>query len=353
MFKQLSNFNRRAINPAKILVALLFAFATLAFLPDVLSAQDFSGLFEKIDPSVVTINTVELVGTERGPQRQSAVGSGVIIDDEGLIMTAAHVVQTADAIQVKFADGETVLAQVVSSVRAADVALLKVEKIPESAAVAKMGDSDAVKTGSVSLVIGAPLGVEHSLSVGHVSGKANRPMIVGGTPLRLIQTDAAINHGNSGGPMFNPEGEVIGIVSHILSQGGGSDGIGFAVAINEAQSILLEGTPFWTGFEGQMLAAPVAKIFNVPQESGLLVERVLTGSLADKAGIKGGIARVDLQGQTLWVGGDIILEIQNIVCNSPHDFTSIKESIDSLKPDSKISMKVLRGGKVVDLFVQL
>lgn len=153
--------------------------------------------------------------------------------------------------------------------------------------------------------------------------------------------------------MFNEQGEVIGIVSHIMSESGGSDGIGFAVAINEAQTILLKGTPFWTGFEGQMLPPPVAAIFNVPQRSGLLVERVLAGSSADKAGLKGGIARVDLQGQTLWVGGDVILKILNVVCESPHDFVTIKDRIEALEPGSKVSLKVLRAGKVVELSVQL
>ena len=260
---------------------------------------------------------------------------------------------TADRIQIKFVGGETIPAQVVSSVQGADVALLKVEKLPSSAVVANMGDSGAVKTGSISLVIGAPLGVEHSLSIGHISGKASRPLIAGGAALRLIQTDAAINHGNSGGPMFNDKGEVIGIVSHILSESGGSVGIGFAVAINEAKTILLDGTPFWTGFEGRMLPPAVAKMFNVTQNSGLLVERVLSGSLADKAGLKGGQAKIELLGQDLWIGGDIILEIQNTACESPHDFATIRQSIDSLQPGDKVTMKVLRGGKAVELTVEL
>jgi len=182
------------------------------------SAQDFSNLFEKIDPSVVTITTQELVGSDGGTQQRGGIGSGFIIDDEGLIMTAAHVVHTADKVFVKFVGGETVPAEVVSSVRGADLALLKVEGIPATASVATMGISNEAKTGSVSLVIGAPLGVEHSLSIGHISGKAIRPTIAGGTPLHLIQTDASINPGNSGGPLFNEQGEVIGIVSHILTK---------------------------------------------------------------------------------------------------------------------------------------
>jgi len=179
------------------LVALV---VTLGLFATPTSAQDFSGLFERIDPSVVTIRTQETVGG--GAQQKGGIGSGVIIDDSGLIMTAAHVVHTADKIFVKFVGGETVTAEVVSSVRGADLALLKVEHIPASGSVAQMGTSDTVKTGSISLVVGAPLGVEHSLSIGHISGKATRPTISGGTPLRLIQTDASINPGNSGGPLF-------------------------------------------------------------------------------------------------------------------------------------------------------
>ena len=331
----------------------LIAIAGSGFFATPVSAQDFSGLFETIDPSVVTIQTQELVGSKRGLQQQGGIGAGVIIDDKGLIMTAAHVVHTADKIQVKFVGGETVTAQVVSSVRGADLALLKVESLPSSAAVAKMGISDQVKTGSIGIVIGAPLGVEHSLSIGHISGKATRPTIAGGAPLRLIQTDASINHGNSGGPLFNDQGEVIGIVSHILSESGGSDGIGFAIAIDEAKTVLLEGTPFWTGFEGQVLQPPIAKIFNVAQNSGILVERVLAGSLADKAGLKGGQVKAEILGQSLWVGGDIILEIQGTVCKTSHDVCSIRETIDTLEPGEEVTMKVLRGGEIVELAVQL
>jgi len=121
----------------------------------------------------------------------------------------------------------------------------------------------------------------------------------------------------------------------------------------EAKTILLEGTPFWSGFEGQVLPPPIAKMFNVAQKSGLLVERVLTGSLADKAGLKGGSAKVEILGQSLWVGGDIILEIQDTTCESPHDVCTVRETIDSFKSGDKVTMKILRGGAILDLVVQL
>jgi len=146
---------------------------------------------------------------------------------------------------------------------------------------------------------------------------------------------------------------VIGIVSHILTKSGGSDGIGFAIAIDEAKTILLEGTPFWTGFEGQVLQPQIAKMFNVAQESGILVERVLSGSLADKAGLKGGHVKVEILGQKLWVGGDIILEIQDTVCKTPHDVCAARESIETLEPGDNVTMKVLRGGNIIELAVQL
>jgi len=313
--------------------------------------QDFSSLFSKVDPSVVTIHTKELVGNQRGIQSQRGLGSGVLIDDKGLVMTAAHVVHTADDIQVKFVGGEVVKAQVISSIQGADVALLQVESIPDSASVAKLGDSSKVKIGEQALVIGAPLGVEHSLSVGHISGKATRAIVVGGSALRLIQTDASINRGNSGGPLFNKLGEVIGIVSHILSgSGGGSDGIGFAVAINEAKKILLDGSAFWTGFEGQMLPPEIAAMFNVPQNTGLMVERVDKNSLAGKAGLLGGQTKVKILGRNLWIGGDVILAIQNVKCTKP-DCPIIHKSLNSLAPEEKVSLKVLRAGKVIEILV--
>ena len=148
---------------------------------------------------------------------------------------------------------------------------------------------------------------------------------------------------------------MIGIVSHILSESGGSDGIGFAVAINEAKRILLEGTAFWTGFEGEILPPEIAKILNVKQGKGLLVQRVRKGSLADKAGLKGGKAKIKLLGKDLWIGGDIILEIQDTICETSHCFVSIRESksIDGLKPGDEVTIKVLRAGEVVDLVVRL
>ena len=316
-------------------------------------AQDFSSLYERLNPSVVTILTTETVFSDGRVSTGQGLGSGVVIDAEGLVITAAHVVGSAESITVKTFDGQLIKADVISSVATADVALLKLETAPVGINVAAMGDSDKVKTGDQVLVIGAPFGIEHSLSVGHISGKQNRGMILSGQELEFLQTDAAINTGNSGGPMFNTDGQVIGIVSSILTKAGGFDGIGFAASINPTKDILFEGSSFWTGFEGVFMNETLARIFNVPAAGGVLVQRVVSNSAADKAGLKGGRAKIELLGRSLWIGGDIILEIQNTVCKSSHDVRSIRETIGSFEAGDKVMMKVLRGGEVIELAVQL
>ena len=214
-----------------------------------------------------------------------------------------------------------------------------------------MGDSDKVKTGDQVLVIGAPFGIEHSLSVGHISGKQNRGMILSGQELEFLQTDAAINTGNSGGPMFNTDGQVIGIVSSILTKAGGFDGIGFAASINPTKDILFEGSSFWTGFEGVFMNETLAKIFNVPAAGGVLVQRVVSNSAADKAGLKGGFLKAKLLGGEIWVGGDIILSIEHESCTTMHNFDTIKAKLSQMATDETINMTVLRGGEKIELAI--
>ena len=233
--------------------------------------------------------------------------------------------------------------------RGADVALIKAEKIPENSVIASLGDSDKTETGAPAFVIGNPFGIEHSLSIGHISGSQTRPVIAAGQPLKVIQTDAAVNQGNSGGPLFNEHGEVIGIVSHILSKGGGFDGIGFAVAINEAKTILLEQSPLWTGFEASLISEDVATMLNVPQKSGLLVQHVRRNSWAHRAGLRGGTDLIAFRGKEVLVGGDIILEIKETVCDCTKSFAHIRDSLDSLPEGEAVKVKVLRGGKIVEL----
>ncbi|QWX85176.1 trypsin-like peptidase domain-containing protein [Cellulophaga sp. HaHaR_3_176] len=314
-----------------------------------LNAQDLSTLFDELDPSVVTIEVVEYKVKDQKINASGGLGSGVIINKEGFIITAAHVVESANEVSVKLKNGVSFEADVISSSTAADLALLKLRVVPSNLKPAKIGNSSSSKIGEQILVIGAPLGLEHSLSVGHLSRKMKKNIISNGEMAGFLQTDASINQGNSGGPMFNMNGELIGIVSFILSNSGGFEGLGFAVEIDTAKKVLFDVNSFWTGFDGLFLNEGLAGIFNTPQTSGVLVQRVTPKSFAHKIGLKPGIIQAEILGQKLWLGGDIILSIQGLSCNAPHDLGNIKKQIENLKIGNKVLIEVLRKGKVVML----
>ena len=225
------------------------------------TTQTLAEVFKRVNPAVVEIHTKEtdLPPVPMGqPVSVGGLGSGVLISPDGKILTAAHVVQTADAIEVEFLTGETLRATVLSSEPSADVALLQLEKAPRGPFVAKIGDSDAIEIGAPVFVVGAPLGASHTLTVGYISARRKpNDTLNGMSRAEFFQTDAAINQGNSGGPLFNMQGEVIGIVSHILSHSGGSEGLGFAVTSKVARQ-LLERKSFWSGLGGYMLSGTMA-----------------------------------------------------------------------------------------------
>jgi len=325
------------------------AFLFILYSSPNLNAQDLSTLFTQLDPSVVTIEVVEYKVKDQQINTSGGLGSGVIINKEGFIITAAHVVESANEVSVKLQNGVSFKADVLASSTAADVALLKLRIVPTNLKPAKSGNSSSSKIGEQILVIGAPLGLEHSLSVGHISRKMKKNVISNGEMAGFIQTDASINHGNSGGPMFNMNGELIGIVSFILSNSGGFEGLGFAVDIDTAKKVLFDVNSFWTGFDGLFLSEGLAGIFNTPQPSGVLIQRVTPNSFADKIGLKPGVIQAEILGQKLWLGGDIILSIQGLSCNAPHDLGNIKTQIESLKVGDKVLIEVLRKGKILPL----
>src|SRR5262245_1946473 len=195
-------------------------------------AQDAEEVYRNVNPSVVMITAKgrDVVST-RGLVTFSEIGSGVLISADGKVMTAAHVVHAMDEILVEFLGGETVPARIIASEPAADLSLLKLARVPAGAQPARLGDSDKVRVGQQVLIIGAPYGLSHSFSAGWISAKWRPNTAYREMPLaEFFQTTATINTGNSGGPMFNMAGEVIGIVSHNISRSGGSDGLGFAVS---------------------------------------------------------------------------------------------------------------------------
>jgi len=308
---------------------------------------NFADLYETHSESVVTVYTASLTVEDGRQSSSQGIGSGVLIEADQ-ILTASHVIDGAQVIEVLFTDGTRIRADVISSLESSDIALLKLRSSHPAPKVAVLADSDQTRIGSKVFIIGAPFGISQTLSVGHLSGRMNRGLMAGGTPIEFLQTDTAINTGNSGGPMFNTDGEVIGIVSFILSKSGGFDGIGFATAINTAKQALLSSSGVLAGFEGIVLDERMAKTLNFP-EPGLLVQRVFTDSIMGRAGLKAGTVPAEVAGQSLLLGGDLILEINGLVCKTPHDFQLVKASTLALSDDESYAITVFRNGEVVDL----
>ena len=330
----------------------------LAF-PATLQAADkgIADVFKKVNPAVVVVHTVErrLVPQARsGEVSAPGLGSGVLISKDGLVMTAAHVVQTADQVEVEFLSGEKTWAKVVTSSPWEDLALLHLEAPPKKIRPARIGDSDQVEIGDPVFVVGTPYGLSHSLSAGHISarhGGDHKEGAPAGLPGELFQTDAAINQGNSGGPMFNADGEVIGIVSHILSKSGGFEGLGFAITSNEARRVLLEERVLWTGMSGILLKGQLASALQVPEEAGYLVQRVAHNSPAERIGLRPGTIPAVIDGRPLVIGGDIILDVNGIpIAGDPVvQRTKIFESLQAMSKGDKVVVRVLRGGRRTEL----
>jgi S1-C subfamily serine protease len=331
--------------------ALVFAGAVIAWAPSAVEAQDVGQLFRKINPSVVVIRAKgREVSGAKGVTQFTETGSGVLISADGKIMTAAHVVHNMDDIVVEFLGGETVKAHIVASEPDADLSLLQLASVPKSASVAPLGDSDKVSVGDQVVVVGAPYGLSYSLSVGWISAKWAPNTAYRAMPLaEFFQTNATINTGNSGGPMFNMAGEVIGIVSHIISKSGGSEGLGFVVTIKTARYFLLEHRSIWGGLDGTLLTGELAEIFNVPGGTGYLVKNVAKGSPAWDAGILGGDRAATIGGRELVVRGDIILQIAGIAITHAGDMHTIREKLGTMQPGQPFKATVLRAGKIVEL----
>jgi S1-C subfamily serine protease len=309
-------------------------------------------VYKRVQGSVVVIETVQKDLDFQSPGQPVSVGglgSGVLISDDGKVLTAAHVVQAADRIDVQFINGETIPARVLASEPAADLALVQLERKPVGAQVVPLGNSDEVEVGEQIFVVGAPLGVSYSLTVGHISARRQTEDLFGGfLPTEQFQTDAAINQGNSGGPMFNMDGEVIGIVSYIISESGGFEGLGFVITSNMARRLLLEEGRIWSGFQGRVLQGELARIFNVPQDSGVLVEIVADRSIAKALGLQGGTIKAAIGEEKIIIGGDIILEAMGISINES-ERDRIRSRFHDMRSGDEIVVKILRGGEILEL----
>lgn len=326
---------------------------SLLFLSFFVSAQDYSKLYEKLDKSVVIIYSdteqVRAQNNELVSFTSSSLGTGTLINSEGLILTAAHVVNSADELTVEVQGKGQFKAKVLSSYQAADIALIKLITNESDFPAIKIANSEKTKIGEEVFVIGTPYGLSHTLTVGHLSGRRTQKGL-GKGEIEFLQTDAAINQGNSGGPLFNSKGELIGVVSYIETQSGGNEGLGFAASSNMVKRILIEQPTIWFGLEFTVLPTGVAKALNVPQKSGLLIEKVAKQSFADKVGLKGGVLEAEIEGQQMILGGDILLAVGDIyITGDASNYLSMANYLKNVEKGKRISFKILRNGHVIEL----
>lgn len=310
-------------------------------------------VFRRVRPAVVVIATRQKELAPEGRQGfvdMQGLGSGVVISEAGQVLTAAHVVQTAEQIVVSLSESVVVPARVIASSLTSDVALLQLETVPPGLVAARLGDSNRIEVGDPVFVVGHPYGLDHTLTTGVLSAR-RRPKKTSGTMTlhEIFQTDAAVNQGNSGGPMFNMQGEVVGIVSALVSKSGGFEGLGFATPSNVARQLLLDQKAVWTGVDGYFVDGEMAAVLNLPQAAGFLVERVAGNSLGSRIGLHPGSFRVTIEGETVLLGGDVVLEVLGIPIVDEAAREKVPAAIARLSAGDPLTVKVLRGGKVIEL----
>jgi S1-C subfamily serine protease len=311
-------------------------------------------IYDRLAPGVVTV-IARSGGSSSGTGGQAGLGSGFVLDGQGYIATNAHVVRgdppklaRASNVIIKFADNNRVPAKVVGDDLNADVALLKVNPAGLTLTPLQLGSSAKLAVGAPVAAIGSPFGESQSLSVGVISATGRD--ISSLTAFKIgnaIQTDAAINHGNSGGPLLNSRGQVIGINSQIESTGGGGEGVGFAVPVDTVQRSLDELRTkghvdyAYLGVTTQELYPQLAQRLGLPAKDGALVASVEPTGPAAKAGITPGEAKIEFQGQKdIPSGGDAIVAVDG----HPITQSSDLPNLISLKgPGDKVVLTILRG----------
>ena len=316
---------------------------------------------------VMVLAEFEGTGIDQFGQARSgqALGTGFVVDQQGYILTNAHVVdengQRASRVTVVFNKGgsetQRVPGQLVGVDVGSDVAVIKVEPAKADLKPLPIGDSDQVVVGEPVVAIGNPLGYDFSITAGIVSATGRSLEAPNGQTIpNGIQTDAAINQGNSGGPLIDDAGRVIGINEQIASSGGGNDGLGFAVPINTAmrslEQIKTSGkvTYAWMGVSLQTLTSDIAGMFDMDSQGGALVEAVSPDSPAAKAGLRGGDQSVTVQGQPFTIGGDVIIKVDSTEIRTADDLIAY---LGTKKPGDTVKVTVERDGRTEELSVTL
>jgi S1-C subfamily serine protease len=311
------------------------------------SPGSFAAIYQQAKAGVVTINTSS---SSAGPRSFSqAEGSGIVVDSQGDILTNAHVVSGANQIRVTFSDGRTTTGQVKGVDQSADLAVVKVSVSSDQLHPLPRGNSDTLQVGDTALAIGSPFGLQGSFTAGIISGLNRGTTAPNGRALTgMIQTDAPINPGNSGGALLDGRGQLIGINDSIQSPVEGNVGIGFAIPVNRALSLLPsleQGVAIqhpWLGISGQTLTAGTADQLGLSEKSGVLVVQVVPGGPSARAGLKA-------DGQAS-ANDDVITAIDG------HAITTIEELtqyLDTKKVGDRVTLSVTRNGQHISIGVTL
>lgn len=312
------------------------------------SATIAGEVYRKTNPSVV-----QVVVAGQASSRSSGSGSGFVVDKAGYILTNQHVVEGARTISVRFSDGTTREAQVAGTDKGNDLALLKID-LPTGVPAAPLGDSDRVSVGDIAVAIGSPFGLDQTVTQGIISAVHRTWAPDSGRVRRnLLQTDAPVNPGNSGGPLLNAQGEVVGITSLIESPVRGNVGVAFAIPVNTAKRLMpqlqagAKLEPVWLGITGQAVDPAVAKDQNLPVLEGVLVLSVVADGPAARAGIRGGQTET---GERIARGGDVIVAMDGV---SVKDLRQVTEKLDGRRSGDTITLTIIRNGQRQDIRVSL
>ena len=330
--------------------------------------ESINSIYRASAPGVVHIETTTRVAQQDDPffgnpfgaaQTQRALGSGFVLDKAGHIVTNFHVVRGATAIQVSFSNNERFKAKLVGVDPSTDIAVLQVEVKARALKALPLGNSDGVRVGDQVIAIGNPFGLDRSVTAGIVSAVQRRIE----SPNRLsishvIQTDAALNHGNSGGPLLNAQGEVVGVNAQIETGGAsqGNVGIGFAIPINTVKDVVAELIKHgdvehaFLGIEGKSLTPSIARLFHLPVSSGVIVATVRQGSGAAGAGLKAATSEVTVEGESWPAGGDVIVKVDGEPVPTVERLVDL---IASKQPGDKIDVEVVRESSHHTLTVKL
>ncbi|OGN92318.1 MAG: hypothetical protein A2Y88_07440 [Chloroflexi bacterium RBG_13_48_10] len=313
-------------------------------------------MYSRLNSSVVNI-TVYL--DQSGTLLPYAQGSGFVYDDQGHIITNAHVVHGIDAVQVTFSDGLIRDATIVAEDLFSDLAVIKVE-VPSGITPIPVGNMDELAVGQTVVAVGNPFGFEGTLTTGIISALGRSiPSQTRYSIPQAIQTDAAINPGNSGGPLLNLKGEVVGVVDQIETTGtsGGNLGVGFAIPVSILRRVvpaLIDTGHYdwpWLGLSGNTVYPGLVKAMNLPVEQGAYVGTLTEGGPAQEAGLQGATDTVTQDGLTVEVGGDVITAIDGQPVKTFDDvlvYLSLKTS-----PGQEVTLTILRAGKYQDVKLQL